>query len=267
MRDFDALFSQFGDLAFLIAVSLTRIAVAFVVLPLFSQDLIPATVRNSIFVALALIVLVVQPSLDVGSLATADIVAIFVKEGFIGLAIGVFFGIFLWAFESAGMLVDTQVGSSQAMIMDPLSGHEVTLLGELLGRWANYLFMASGGLLMLTGAVLESYAVWPVERILPALQPDGYALFTGEIAGFFTLMIMLCSPVLVVIFLIDMSLGLVNRFAQRFNVLFLSMSLKSLAALLIVAISLPMLMQVLIQQLNDHAAEVQDYLDALFVTS
>lgn len=263
--DFESLFTQFSDAAFLLAVSVTRIAMAFLLLPLFSNELIPALVRNSIFVALALVTLIVQPSIDVGSLSSLQLLTIFLKEAFIGIVLGVFFGVFLWAFESAGIVIDTHVGSSQGNIMDPLSGHDVTLIGEFIGRLANYLFMAAGGLLLLTGAVMESYALWPLQQMMPDLRLESVMLFEHEFASFFTLVLMLASPVMVVIFMIDMAMGMVNRFAQNFNVTFLSSSLKALAALIILVMTIPILMQVLFDEIDSHATEVQGYLDAVFI--
>ena len=87
-----------------------------------------------IFVAIAIIVVVVQPGLNLSNLLVVDWISLFARELFIGLAIGFFFGVFLWAFEAAGIIIDTQIGASMAMIYDPLSGHDVTLLGDFIGR-------------------------------------------------------------------------------------------------------------------------------------
>ena len=82
------LMQQFASYAFVLGVSTLRLAIAFVVLPLFTNELIPALVRNSIFVALALVVVILIPPIDINSLSMAEWVLIFAKEAFIGLAIG-----------------------------------------------------------------------------------------------------------------------------------------------------------------------------------
>jgi len=53
-----------GDVL-LLALAMGRLAVAFIVLPIFSNELLPALVRNSVFVSLSLIVLVLHPALSV----------------------------------------------------------------------------------------------------------------------------------------------------------------------------------------------------------
>lgn len=256
LEQYDVLSSQ----VLVLGLSATRVAVAFLMLPLFSNELIPAMVRNSIFLTLALIAVVAQPAIDLQTLSSADWISLFAKEVLIGIVVGVFFGVYLWAFEAAGVLIDTQVGSSMAMIFDPLSGHEVTLFGEFLSLWVNYLFMAAGGLLLLNGAVLESYVLFPINEPLDGLRMASVRLFEAEYASFFTLMLMLASPIVVVIFTIDMCMGLINRYAQQLNVLFLSMSLKALAALLMLLIMMPFLVDLLRENIAQHSQSVERYL-------
>ncbi len=257
------LFTALGDYIIVIALSATRIAVAFLLLPLFSSETMPALVRNAIFLSLALIAVVVQPELPTEPIATALWINLFVKEVFIGVVIGLLFGVFLWAFEAAGVLIDTQIGTSFAMLFDPIAGNEVTLFGEFLGRWANYLFVAAGGLLVLAGVMLESFAIWPLLQPIGSLRELSVSLFEAELSRFMKLAVMIASPVMVVIFLIDISMGLINRFAQQFNVFFLSISIKSMAALVLIAILLPFLVGKLLGEIDTQALRVELWLSRI----
>lgn len=49
--------------ALLIAAASARIATAFLLIPIFASDTVPALVRNSIFIALGLVTLSLQPAL------------------------------------------------------------------------------------------------------------------------------------------------------------------------------------------------------------
>lgn len=244
-----------------LALSTTRIAVAFLLLPLFSEEIIPALVRNSIFVVLAIVAATLQPKgLDPGALSGLQWITLFAKEAFIGLVIGFFFGLFLWAFEAAGIIIDTQIGASMAMVYDPLSGHEVTLLGDFLGRWINYLFLATGGLLFFTTAIFESYLIWPVDQPLPELKQATLILFQTEFSRFITLIFMIAAPVVVIIFLVDMSMGLINRFAKRLDIIFISLAIKGLVAILLMTIMVPTIVEQLIYQLAEHKNGIESYL-------
>lgn len=255
-----ALYGIFSGQLILLGLALIRMSTAFLLLPLFSSQLIPPLIRNSIFVVLSLIMLSVHAPIDSSVLTGLSLIRVIAAEVFIGIALGVLFGLFLWAFEAAGEIVDTAIGSSIAMIFDPISGNEVTLIGEFLGRWINYLFMAAGGMLMITGVVLESFVLWPLGRPLPAIPLTSIGIFEAQFTRFFALTITIAAPLLVVIFLIDMSMGLINRFAQQLNVLFLSISIKALASLLLLIVLIPVLTTLFVESLNEHYASTLDYL-------
>gem|GEM_PF-132332 len=256
-------FSFFANQLILLGVSVTRLAVAFLVLPLFSNQVMPAMIRNSIFVALGVIVLLVHPPISTPGAASIEWLSLFGVEVFIGLAIGIFFGVFLWAFESAGILIDSAIGSTIGQVYDPVSGHEVTLMGELLGRWANYLFMAAGGLLLITGTILESFSIWPIGQSFPELSRISVRLFENELSRFMVLCVMLASPILLVTFLIDLCMGLINRFAPQLNVLFLSMSIKGISALLILILMMATLTTTFFAELDRNAAEALEMVKLL----
>ena len=57
-----ALLGPGGDTALLLGLAATRVAVAFLLVPLFTADLIPALVRNAMFLAIAMLSIAVQPA-------------------------------------------------------------------------------------------------------------------------------------------------------------------------------------------------------------
>ncbi|WP_244624462.1 type III secretion system export apparatus subunit SctT [Sphingomonas sp. So64.6b] len=230
--------SGWADQTLLLGVGTARTATAFLMLPIFSSETVPALVRNSIFISLGIVSLAIQPPLELTQLGATDWVPIFAKEAFVGLLIGFFFGSVLWALEAAGQIIDTKVGSSLAQVVDPLSGHQTSLNGAFLGRLANIVFIFSGGLSLLVQVIMESYALWPIASPAPALDPRGLLLFEGEFGRLMVLATLFAAPVLTVLFLIDLALGLMNRFAQQLNVFTLSLSIKSIAATAIILLLL-----------------------------
>ena len=255
------LYELFGQRVLLVALSVTRIATAFVLLPLFAQEDVPPLVRGAVFVTLALVAATVQPSAPLEGLSSVQWVALFAKEVFIGAVIGVFFGLFLWAFEAAGVVIDMQIGASFALFFDPIIGNEVTLIGQLLARWAAWLFLASGGLLLFVGALLESFAAWPVTEPVGSLRAGAVRLFEAELSGFMSLVVRIAGPIMLVLFLIDVAMGLLNRYAPQFNVFFLSMSVKSMAAILLVMVMLPYLVDVLREEIAVQGGGVDAVLE------
>lgn len=219
-----------SDQVLLLGVATARVAATFLLLPMFSSDTVPALVRNSIFVSLGVVSLALQPPLDVSMLGPAQWASILVKEVFVGLIIGFFFGSVLWALESAGQIIDTKVGATLAQVVDPLSGHQTSLNGAFLGRLASVVFVAMGGLSLLLRVIMESYAIWPIAAPMPILDARSLVLWEGEFGRLMVLATLFAAPVLTVLFLIDAALGLMNRFAQQLNVFTLSLSIKAFAA-------------------------------------
>lgn len=214
----------------LIGVATTRIAVAFLLIPVFSSEAMPALVRNSILVALALVSFTLQPALDISNLTVLDWARMYAKELFVGLVIGFFFGTILWALQAAGEIIDAKVGSTIAQVIDPLTGLQTSLNGAFLGRLANLVFIFSGGLSLLVGVVIESYAIWPIAAEFPRLAPQGLGLFEAEFSRLMLLATLFAAPALAILLVIDLGLGLINRFAQQLNVFSLSLSIKSFVA-------------------------------------
>ena len=258
-----ALFGSLSDIALLLGLSATRVAVAFLLVPLFTNELIPALVRNAMFIAIALLSLMLQPTPAPMVLTTWQWITLFAKEAFIGGAIGFLFSGVMWAFEAAGQVIDSKVGTTQAQVMDPLSGHQTSLNGALFGRLASFVFMAGGGFMVMIGTLLESYALWPVRAPFPSLVEGGTRLFESEFGRIMLLTLLIAAPALVLLYLVEGVLGLINRFAQQLNVFSLSMSLKAVASIWIIWIQIVTLVQLLQDDLLSRGGVALQSLRAL----
>jgi type III secretion protein T len=259
-----AIFGPLRDSVLLLGLSASRVAIAFLLVPLFTNELIPALVRNAMFMAIALLALLMQPAAAPFAPTGFQLIGLFAKEAFIGAAIGIFFAGIMWAFEAAGSLIDTKAGTTQGQIHDPLTGAQVSLNGAYLGRLASFVFMSGGGFMIMIGTLLESYTVWPVRSAMPPLVMTGMRLFEGEFGRIMLLTLLVAAPALVLLYLVEGALGLVNRFAQQLNVFSLSQSLKTLTATWILLIQTVALVQLLQDDLLERGAIALRAVRALF---
>ncbi len=233
-----------------VALTLPRISAAFLVLPLVSEQNMPALVRNSFFVSLAVMAYPVATAAPAAhSVAAAVWPLIVLKELFIGVFFGFVFGSVFWAVSAAGNLIDTKVGTNFASVVDPLQGHDTSLTGQLLTQFTAWLFMASGAFTLFLNLLLTSYTVWPVARMLPPLAAGGEKLVIDEFASLLTTALLLSAPALVVMSLIDLALGLINRYAQQLNVFSLAMPIKAWVAIWIVLLSMGAYVEVIVHRL------------------
>jgi type III secretion protein T len=166
-------------------------------------------------------------------------VGLLLKESFLGFILAYVSGLVFWAIQSAGFLMDNQRGASSASTNDPLSGEETSPLGSFLFQFLIYIFLASHALTTFLTLLFETYLFWPPAVWRPDLLSPDLALFiAGLAAHLMTQMCLLAAPVVLAALLVDVSLGLINRFASQLNVYVLAMPIKSGLAMFIVLLLL-----------------------------
>lgn len=236
------------------AVALPRIAVAFVVLPLLTREVVPAIVRNVFVFSLVLgLYPLIAGSADLHAIDAIGLMQIVLKESVLGLMIAYVFSIIFWALEGAGEIIDAKIGTTTAQIVDPVLGHQTTLTASFFSRLASYLFVALGGLSVFLGVLLQSYAIWPVDAEMPVLAWSDDLIFVQRFADLFAIMLVLAAPVLIVLSLVEFGFGLVNRFAERLNVFSISMSVKAWIAILVVVLALSTIVEYVLRWLAGEA--------------
>lgn len=245
-------YDTIGDAMLALGLTLPRIIGAFLMLPLITQSNMPAMVRNSFLVSLAIVALpVAVAAAPTESMSTLQWPMMVLKELFIGVAIGFCFGIVFWAFSAAGSVIDSQVGMGMATVFDPIQGHQVSLHAEFLSHFAAWLFMASGAFLIFLDLLLSSYAIWPPTSFFPNLPATGMNLFVGHFSFMMTTLLVLAAPAMVVLLIIDLSFGLVNRYAPQLNVFALTLPIKAWLATAIILLMLGVYIEILVERLTD----------------
>lgn len=217
-----------------VTLGLPRIISLFTVVPFLGGGIVTGQLRMAIALPIAAFLYPVLPNFDTLSAGrTADetvllLVLLMAKEIFIGLALGWLVGIMFWAVESAGFFIDNQRGGSSAQMSDPWSVDQTSPTGSLLFQTMVFLFYTGGGFLGFLSMVLSSYVLWPVGELLPWPASQAFALlFAKQLGILFMYVVLLAAPIVIVCFLSDFCLGIINRFAQQLNVFVLSMGVKS----------------------------------------
>jgi type III secretion protein T len=252
-------FEHLQSQALAIALTLPRIAAAFLIVPLMTSETVPALVRNSFFVSLAIVAYPIAAAAAPGEAMMQSTWALIVlKEIFIGTVIGFCFGLMFWALGAAGNVIDVKVGSSMASVMDPISGHQTSLTGMFLSQLGAWLFMATGAFMMFLDILLGSYKLWPVGNVLPPLHPGGVTYFANQFNYLMTAVLMLSAPALIVTSLLDVALGLINRYAQQLNVFSLAMPMKAWLATWILLLALGAMVETVVRAVagNAHLLDV-----------
>lgn len=217
-----------------LALTQPRILAMFLVLPLFNSQLIPGLVRFAIAAALGVVMVpALQPQVAAQDWGAATLLGTLTKEAFIGFVIGYLAAIPFWIFEAVGFLVDNQRGASIASTLNPLTGNDSSPLGLMFNQAFIVFFLLTGGFSLLLGTLYDSFALWSITGWLPAFTPDSVPVMLAQLDRLVRMAVLLAAPVLVAMFLAEIGLALVSRFAPQLQVFFMAMPIKSALAMLV----------------------------------
>ncbi len=210
----------------LLSVVQARLLPLFLLIPFMNRALVPRTVSIAIATALGLLVVPTLPSLNQVDFDPTFLMLLG-KEAVIGLVLGYVAAIPFWTLEAVGFVVDNQRGASMAATINPMTGHDTSPLGMLFNYAFITYFMLSGGLLLLLGMVYDSYRFWPPLTFWPSWNLNTAELLLTQLNRFVLQALLLAAPVLLAMFLAELGLALVSRFAPQLQVFFLAMPIKS----------------------------------------
>ncbi len=257
-------FSELHQQLSAIGLTLPRLGAAIIILPLFTQETVPVMVRNSLIVTLAIAIFpIATASVAVADLAVVDWPFIILKECLIGAAIGFLFGAVFWALGMAGSLIDSQSGGTMASIVDPIQGHQTALIGQLLSRFASWILMASGGFLIFLHLVMSSYKLWPILATLPPLPDKGVILFIETFGSILAYGLLLAAPAIIILALIDFGFGLINRYAQNFNISGIAFPIKYFVGIAVILLCLGLYVELVLKKIGENS-HLLEQLKAIF---
>ena len=218
-----------------LAVVQARLMPLFLLIPFMNRSMVPRTMAMAVATGLGLIVVPALPDL---SRAQTDplFVALLLKEAVIGLVLGYVAAIPFWTMEAIGFVIDNQRGASMAATINPMTGHDTSPLGILFNMAFITYFLVGGGMTILLGLIYDSYRLWPPQTYWPTWNPEAADLLLTQLNRFVSLALLLAAPVLLAMFLAELGLALVSRFAPQLQVFFLAMPIKSALGLLVLVV-------------------------------
>lgn len=166
--------------------------------------------------------------------------ALYMKEAFVGLSMGLAVSMLFYGFDAAGRMVDNQRGASLARVLIPQLGQQGSLSGQLLFQMAIVLYLVIGGHLLFFKSLFESYQLIPIfefPNVAPGLFPmmDFFIVLAGQVI---TLSIQIAAPVIIAILMADIILGLTNRVAPQINVWQLGFTIRGFIGILALFLSI-----------------------------
>lgn len=234
------------DIISVSAVALARPTALFLVTPFLGRGVLTGLARNGVLAALTIpaapLIWLARPD-DLAGAGIALILALVLKETLIGLLLGLPFAVLSWGLEAAGFMIDNQRGSTMASSLNPTTGEQSSPTGILLSQLYTVWMFATGGFLVLLDLLYRSYGVWAPWEMLPGIDASLASGMLRLLDRVMLLTVLLAGPALIAMFLAELGLALISRFAPQLQVFFLAMPLKSAVGLLVLMLSLGVVLE------------------------
>jgi type III secretory pathway component EscT len=187
------------------------------------------------------------------------------KEFIVGMMIGfisqmVFFGV-----QIAGTIIDTQRGLNQITYLAPELPGNVSATGNLQIQASIALFLVLGGHLFFIRSLGLSFLVIPPIQ-LPHMTPGWEALaeeFTRISASAIRIGAQLCAPVVLTIFLVDISFGSIQKVASSLKISNDTNTAKSWIGLAVFCLSAPFFFEQLLRYLASMIPMIDHFVKSL----
>lgn len=220
----------FGYLV-LIGVASMRLGIILLIMPVFTRTGLTGAGRFGVAVALSVpVALHLLGSFEgLAALGIGQLTLLILKEAFLGLLLGLGFGLPFWAAGMAGDVFDFQRGSLQAYLVDPTQISEESITGTFLQLIMVALFYVGGGPHLLLSTLYDSYALWPPLAELPRFVPESGVLLLGMLDRMMMIAVLLAAPLIIVLLMVDATMALLGRAAPQLHIFFLSLPVKAIA--------------------------------------
>ena len=164
----------------------------------------------------------------------------------VGAMVGFMAQLILLAINAGADMINMQMGLSSAMVLDPTTQSQVSIMEKLFGLFAVIIFIQIGGIYWLLQAFMRSFQVFPIyatsiplDKIVNMqylIQMSSNVLYMG---------LQIASPILLATLAQDIILGVISKTAPQVNVFQLSFLFKPVLGAAIMVWILPMLVNVI----------------------
>ena len=164
----------------------------------------------------------------------------------VGAMVGFVAQLLLLAIEAGADMINMQMGLSSAMVLDPTTQSQTSILGRIFGILGLIIFIQVGGIYWLFRALMRTFEIFPLyassiplEQLVNldyVIQLSSNVLYMG---------LQIASPVLLATLGQDIILGVISKTAPQVNVFQLSFLFKPVLGAAIMIWILPMLFSVI----------------------
>ena len=212
--------------------------------PVLNRKEIPGMVKIGLSFLLSIIfVMLLHPK---GMPENGDLLLAIILNLAVGAMIGYMAQLILAAAEAGGDMINMQMGLSSAMVLDPTSSSQVSVVGRYFGVLGLLIFLKIGGAYWLFQAFEKSFEIFPIyATTVPLAMLVNMDYLISMSSNVLYMGLQIASPVLLATLGQDIILGVISKTAPQVNVFQLSFLFKPVFGAAILIWILPMLVNVI----------------------
>lgn len=240
-----------------------RLTGFFVTAPIFATKGVPNQFKIAFAFLLAVISFSYVPATQQIPLDLTFIMYV-LKEALIGVILGFICELLFYTIQVAGGLMDMQMGFAMANVIDPRSGIHIPITGSFKNILATLYFLSINGHHLLIRGIISSYEAIPIDNVWVALGNEQVLNFFARVfANMFSSAFLLAAPIIVSLFLVDLSLGIIAKSVPQFNIFVVGLPIKMIVSFLLLFVVMPaffVIMSSLFQKMFEAMSEMMKLL-------
>lgn len=211
--------------------------------PVFNRKEIPSMVKLALIL---LLTLVITPFVKPDSLMVMESMFLsIVLNIVVGAIIGYMAQLVLLAIDAGADMINMQMGLSSAMVLDPTTSSQVSILSKIMSLFGILVFIHLGGVYWLIRALIRSFDIFPIfATSLPLEQFVNMNYLISMSSNVLYMGLQIASPILLATLGQDIILGVISKTAPQVNVFQLSFLFKPVLGAAIMIWILPMLLNI-----------------------
>lgn len=230
---------------------LMRLTPLVMLMPVLGDRSIPQRIRVSLAFVLALIIYSVQSgTLPAMPADMFGLISLLVQEMLIGSMLALTARILLSATHTAGTVIAFQTGLAAAQSFDPAQGSQSVIVASFVSLTAITLIVSTDLHHLMIQGFAYSYVKFPAGGGI--MVEDFAALIVQYVADSFALGFQLASPFIVYSLIFNLSLGLVARMVQGFQVFFIGMPMNLYVGFVLMLLLIGPMMSLFMEYFQQH---------------
>lgn len=164
----------------------------------------------------------------------------------VGAIIGYMARLILIAIEAGADMINMQMGLSSAMVLDPSTQRQVSIMEKFFGILGIIIFIQIGGIYWLFQAFIRSFELFPIYAVsIPLAKIVNMEYLIKMTSNVLYMGLQIASPILLATLGQDIILGIISKTAPQVNVFQLSFLFKPVFGAAIIIWVLPMLVNII----------------------